>query len=134
MLAGLGGCTSKKEKGLCHDTGSNKNDGGVDLQRRVKREKHTLSWGNPSHGSPPCACVSVPGNIIRAVDKSAPLVARDGPDRDRFISTTVTWLVGWRGHSAWRHSGSLSKLLLWIMQMQDFVQMPREMTALKKIR
>lgn len=58
---------------------------------------------------------------MRAVDKSAPLVARDGLDRDRFISTMVMWLVGWTGHSAWRHSGSLSRLLLWIMQMKDFV-------------
>lgn len=129
-----GGCTSKKEKGLCHDTGSNKNDGGLDLQERVKREKHSLSWGNPSQGSPPhvCVCVCVPGNIVRAVDKSAPLVARDGLDRDRFISTMVTWLAGWRGHSAQRHSGSLPELLPWITRMKDFVQMPREMIALKK--
>lgn len=79
-------------------------------------------------------CVCVPGNIVRAADKSAPAVARDGLDRDRFISSTVMWLLGWRGHCVWRHSGSLPKLLPRIMQMKDFVQMPREMTTLKKIK
>lgn len=96
------------------------------------RERSTLCHEETHPTGPLLLCVCVAGNIVRAVNKSAPLVARDGLDRDRFISTMVTWLVGWRGHSAWRHSGSLSKLLPWIMWMKDFVQMPREITILKK--
>lgn len=94
------------------------------------RERSTLCLGE-THPTG-ALLMYVPEKIIRAVDKSALLVARDGLDRDRSISTMVTRLMGWRGHSARRHSGSLSKLLQWIMQMKDFVQMPREITALKK--
>lgn len=91
------------------------------------RERSTVCLGETHPRGALHMCV--PGNIVRAVDKSASLVARDGLGRDRFISTMVTWLAGWRGHSAQRHSGSLPELLPW---MKDFVQMPREMTALKK--
>lgn len=125
MLAGLGAALPRKKKDFAMIQGAIKMMEDLTCKEGL-RERSTLCLGETHPTGTLLACVCVPGNIIRAVDKSALLVARDGLDRDRFISTMVTWLLGWRGHSAWRHSGSLSKLLPWIMWMKDFVQRPEK--------
>lgn len=53
------------------------------------RERSTLCHEETHPTGPLLLCVCVAGNIVRAVNKSAPLVARDGLNRDRFISTMV---------------------------------------------
>lgn len=79
--------------------GSNKNDGGLNLQGKVKRAKHTV-LGKTIPGEPPmCVCW---GTSLVANDKLAPLLDGDGPGRGGFVSTGVRWLVGWRGHPVWR--------------------------------
>lgn len=129
MLAGLGAALPRKKKDFAMIQGAIKMMEDLTCKEGL-RERSTVCLGETHPRGALHMCV--PGNIVRAVDKSAPLVAGDGLGRDRFISTMVTWLAGWRGHSARRHSGSLPELLPWITRMKDFVQMPREMTALKK--
>lgn len=131
MLAELGSALPRKKKDFAMIQGAIKMMEDLTFKEGL-RERSTLCPGETHPTGALLMYMCVPGNIVRAVNKSAPLVARDGLDRDRSMSTMVMWLVGWRGCSAWRHSGSLSRLLPWIMQMKDFVQILREMTALKK--
>lgn len=96
MPAGLSAVLPRKEKDFAMMGGSNKNDGGLDLQGKVKRAKHTLSWGKPSRGSPVCVC-ACRGTSLAAADKLAPLWDRDGLGKGGSVSTGVRRLVGWRG-------------------------------------
>lgn len=65
------------------------------------RERSMLHLGENHPGGALHVCVL--GNIV-AADKLAPLLDGDGMGRGGFISTGVTWLVGWRGHPMWRTS------------------------------